>query len=82
MRFEFKIGDLVECIIRDNTKNLSMHETRMAHLSIPDTIPAVVIGKKETDTARHFVYTIRRADGKVLTLRTGIYPIGHFKDEV
>lgn len=85
MRFEFEIGDLVECIVPRNTeKNLSMHEARMAYLSGPDTIPAVVIGKSDEvfDGVAYYVYKIRRADGKVIKLRNGIYPIGHFKDEV
>ena len=84
MRFEFEIGDLVECIIQRNTKNLSMHEARMEYLSPPNTIPAVVIGKDDEvfDGIAYYVYKIRRADGKTLSLRNGIYPIGHFKDEV
>jgi hypothetical protein len=56
----------------------------MAYLSPPDTILAVIIGKDDEafDGAAYYVYTIHRADGKVLKLRNGIYPIGHFKDEV
>lgn len=91
LRFEFDIGDLVECVIERNTSNLSMHEARVAHLGPPHTIPGVVISKRETDLkwaknemgpARKFVYTVRRIDGKVVKLRDKIYPIGHFKDEV
>jgi len=84
LRFEFEVGDLVECIVQRNTSNLSMHEARMAYLQPPETIPAVIIGKSDEvfDGVAYYVYKIRRADGKVLKLRNGIYPIGHFKDEV
>jgi hypothetical protein len=45
---------------------------------------AVVISKNDGafDGSSDYIYTIRRADGKTLSLRNGIYPIGHFKDEV
>ena len=84
MRFKFEVGDLVECIIERNTSHLSMHEARRAHLRPPNTILAVIIEKSDEvfDGVAYYVYTIRRADGKTLRLRNGIYPIGHFKDEV
>ena len=84
MRFEFEIGDLVECIIERNTSHLSMHEARRAYLRPPNTMPAIVIGKDDEvfDGVAYYVYKIRRADGKVLKLRNGIYPIGHFKNDV
>ena len=47
MRFEFEVGDLVECIVQRRPSNLSMHEARRAYLQPPDTIPAVVIGKDD-----------------------------------
>ena len=83
MRFKFEVGDLVECIIERNTSNLSMHEARRAQLNPTETIPAVVIGKSDEvfDGVAYYIYKIRRADGKVLKLRNGIYPIGYFKDE-
>jgi len=61
-----------------------MHEARMAQLSSKETMPAIVIEKSDEvfDGVAYYVYTIRRADGKTLKLRNGIYPIGHFKDEV
>jgi len=49
LRFEFKVGDLVECIVQRNTSHLSMHEARMEYLSPPDTILAVVINKTESN---------------------------------
>lgn len=84
MRFEFEVGDLVECIVQRNTSPISMYEARREYLSPPETIPAIVIEKSDEafDSAAYCMYTIRRADGKVLKLRSGIYPIGHFKDEV
>ena len=84
MRFEFEVGDLVECIIERNTSHLSMHEARRVYLRPPDTMLAVVISKNygAFDGSSDYIYTIRRADGKTLSLRNGIYPIGHFKDEV
>ena len=84
MRFEFEVGDLVEGIVHRNTTHLSMHEARMEYLNPPDTILAVVINKTDGafDGLSDYIYTIRRADGKTLSLRNGIYPIGHFKDEV
>jgi len=83
LRFEFEVGDLVECIVQRSTSNLSMHEARRAYLQPPDTIPAVIIGKSDEvfDGVAYYMYKIRRADGKVLKLRNGIYPIGHFKDK-
>ena len=61
-----------------------MYEAQMEYLSQPETIPAIVIEKNDEvfDGVAYYVYKIRRADGKTLSLRNGIYPIGHFKDEV
>ena len=82
--FEFEVGDLVECLIQSHTSPISMHEARMEYLSPPETIPAIVIEKNDEvfDGIAYYVYKIRRADGKVLKLRNGIYPIGHFKNDV
>ena len=84
MRFEFNVGDLVECLIQRHTSPISMYEAQMEYLSQPETIPAIVIEKNDEvfDGVAYYVYKIRRADGKTLSLRNGIYPIGHFKDEV
>jgi hypothetical protein len=83
LRFEFEVGDLVEIIARQQSKNLSMHEARRAQLTI-ETLTAVVI-QKRLDESGHgipvYMYTIRTVDGRTQTRREGIYPIGHFKNE-
>ena len=73
MRFEFEVGDLVDCL---------MHDRGM--------IRAVIIGKENRPIISptgesgeiKTIYKIHRADGKVLKLHNGIYPIGQYKDEV
>lgn len=87
--FEFEVGDLVECMVKRMNPNRSM--------LTPTTDPitrhimlAVIIDKNirpilsPTGESKQMttIYKIHRADGKITEVNSGIYPIGHFKDEV
>lgn len=76
LRFEFDIGDLVDCIMPAGTENRMMKAVVINKERKRLRSPAGEVGRLEA------MYTIRRIDGKVLTLTSGIYPVKVKKDEV
>ena len=73
MRFEFEVGDLVDCL---------MHDRGMIKAVIIGKEIRPIISPTGESGQIKTIYKIHRADGKVLETFNGIYPIKQSKDEV